>query len=532
VSDFVDVGPHSAYDKSSRAREEGRLWSQKRRQRGVSFPSSAKQEYLLVVRLDLKPSSREDILSVRKGLKKLCGLFERIDNGDVKMEVRDQNGDLLRVPLSDFKFSATVGFGFGFFEKLAIDRQNRPRRLLEMPTHTDLGDSAQYMFTQTDLIIQLCSSRDFVNRWVFRTDSSPLTPSEEQRQYQSGSAKEIPGRESHDIITAVEKWAEVTDIHSGFQRLDGRNLMGFMDGISQPERLRNDVVWTTTDDEKGSLIDGTYMVFQKIEHNLDLWERLSVSEQERWVGRSKGTGLLLGTLSREEDEKLAEQCRSNDPLVSKTAKLRLRKLLEEQKDPYSPLYSSSDPRHRSIRLECPVWSHVRKANPRGAEAEAKKIIFRRGYLFMEDTIHPGRRPSSGLLFICFQRDIRHGFEYIKKNYLNNKNFPVPNARKKFSREELAFRRIHGRFTVEELKKIGPYQKSVLGVDPTGYASELKEAIDPDLQNTGKEGLAGPSQMGIYPRGDLVITHALGGGYYFIPPIPNKKISEIGQQFFK
>ena len=304
------------------------------------------------------------------------------------------------------------------------------------------------------MIIQLCSTRDFVNRWVFRNDSYPLTPSEELRQYQTGRAKEIHERESHDIITAVEGWAIVTDVHSGFQRLDGRNLMGFMDGISQPERLSNDVIWTTSDDEKGSLVDGTYMVFQKIEHNLELWERLSVREQEKWVGRSKGTGLLLGTLSREEDEKLAEQCRSNDPLVSKAAKSRLRRLLEEQTDPYKPLYSSSDPRYKRIRLECPVWSHVRKANPRGAEGEGKRMIFRRGYLFMEDTIHPGRRPSSGLLFICFQRDIRNGFEFIKKNYLNNKNFPVPSVRKKFSREELAFRRIHGRFTMEELKQIG------------------------------------------------------------------------------
>ena len=81
--------------------------------------------------------------------------------------------------------------------------------------------------------------------------------------------------------------------------------MGFLDGISQPERLRNDVIWTTESDETGTLIDGTYMVFQKIERDLERWEKLGVREQERWVGRSKGTGLLLGTLSRDEDEKLA-----------------------------------------------------------------------------------------------------------------------------------------------------------------------------------------------------------------------------------
>ena len=52
-----------------------------------------------------------------------------------------------------------------------------------------------------------------------------------------------------------------------------------------------------------------------------------------------------------------------------------------------------------------------------------------------------------------------------------------------------------------------------------------------MQNTGREGLAGPSQLGVYPKGDFVVTISQGGGYYFVPPIPNRKISEIGQFFF-
>jgi Dyp-type peroxidase family len=526
----TSTGPYSASNKNSKLREEERLWSEKKRQRGISFPSAIKQKYLLIVRLDLKPSATGDIKLVRQGLRKLCGFFERIDVGEVKIDIKGESGDIVPSKMSDFDFSATVGFGIGFFEKMKIDRKYCPRRLYEMPLHVDLGDPAQYLFTQTDIILQLCSMMDFVNRWVFKTGSYPITPSEEWR-YQAGPRKQNVEEKIHDISTAVSEWAIVSDVHSGFQRLDGRNLMGFMDGTSQPERLRNDVIWTTGNDEIGALIDGTYMVFQKIEHDLEQWEKLGVREQERWVGRSKGTGLLLGTLSREEDEKLAKDCRSCDPIVSKAARSRLKKLLEEQEDPSRPFYSSSDPRHKNIRLECPVWSHVRKANPRGEDGEAKRIIFRRGYLFMEDTIHPGRKLSSGLLFICFQRDIKNGFEYIKKHYLNNKNFPVPDVRKNFSREELAYRHMHGRFSEDELRKIGPYQRSILGLDSVEYASELQEAKDPDLQNTGKEGLTGPSQLGIYPRGDIVATVSLGGGYYFIPPIPNKKISEIGQQFF-
>lgn len=75
-----------------------------------------------------------------------------------------------------------------------------------------------------------------------------------------------------DIVSAIEGWATITDVHAGFQRIDGRNLMGFNDDVSNPTsnpQLFNKVVWTTKDSERDILKDGIYMVFQKIEHDLD-----------------------------------------------------------------------------------------------------------------------------------------------------------------------------------------------------------------------------------------------------------------------
>src|SRR5437868_8961446 len=97
--------------------------------------------------------------------------------------------------------------------------------------------------------------------------------------------------ETPDIVTAVTGWATITDVNAGFQRIDGRNLQGFNDGVSNPRRLSplfDDIVWTKTPDD--NFKDGTYMVFQKIEHDLDQWRELELDEQEEWVGRSKGTG--------------------------------------------------------------------------------------------------------------------------------------------------------------------------------------------------------------------------------------------------
>ena len=77
-----------------RVLEEKRLWNEKNRERGVSFPSAFKQEYLLIIRLDLKPNVRGEPRLVRQGLKRLCGLFERIDAGEVKMIGRRMVGDV------------------------------------------------------------------------------------------------------------------------------------------------------------------------------------------------------------------------------------------------------------------------------------------------------------------------------------------------------------------------------------------------------------------------------------------------------
>ena len=61
-----------------------------------------------------------------------------------------------------------------------------------------------------------------------------------------------------DIYTTIATWAKVTDIHAGFQRIDGKNLLGFNDGISNPFRLSNDVIWTTREDEKNSKMELTW----------------------------------------------------------------------------------------------------------------------------------------------------------------------------------------------------------------------------------------------------------------------------------
>jgi Dyp-type peroxidase family len=535
-----------------RLKKENEHKEEKVKQPGIGFPAASKQDHLLVIRLDLAPPAEDSKNAVRTGVKRLCGLFERIDQGIHKINVVDNQGNRL-VDLSKFSFSATIGFGLGFFKKLDISGNKLPKKLREMPDHNGLGDPTPYSMGQTDLIIQLGSSKDFVNRWVLENSIQPPEDTEDTKNSISPLQRE--NLETPDIITAITGWATITDVNAGFQRIDGRNLQGFNDGVSNPRRLSelfDKIVWTKTPED--NFKDGTYMVFQKIEHDLDQWRELELDEQQEWVGRSKGTGLLLGTLKEEEDLDLTKKLSDPtvDPKEREKALAELHKHFdpnnpdEDQSNPQSRFFDhkdpndpNSDPKHGEIPLKCPAWAHVRKANPRQEDSLGKaiggefpqKLVFRRGYPYMERGLN--EKVRSGLLFVCFQNDIDNGFEFIKKNWFGNKDFPVPGPRTDFTKQEKAKRHSQGRFTVDELNSLTPEQRELLGLkNKDDFDDAITHAKNEDTQNTGREGLAGPSELGVVPTGEFLAIVPFGGGYYFVPPIPKKRIADIGEQFFE
>jgi Dyp-type peroxidase family len=522
-------------NKANRDALEKRYINEKRRQSGISFPSAIKQEHVFIIRFDIaddifNDESDDHKKLVRNGLKKLCELFDLIDKGKRKIEKISDNGEIKLLPLSHFNFSSTIGFGIGFFEKLNISQTNRPSALKEMPDNIELGDADSYILRQTDFIIQLCSQVDYVNRWVFQNSNPVIHKQERMRRLpypgQSQTNKPVKLEDiPEDIITATSDWAKIVDIHAGFQRIDGKNLLGFNDGISNPDRLLNTVVWTTLKEEKEKFKDSTYMVFQKIDHDLEKWQNMQIEKQEQWIGRSKSTGLLLGTLTKEEDQRLGFDMHSDDPIVRERALKKWKKLYKEQQDPEKRFFDNNINQFKNIQLQCPVWSHVRKANPRQAYGAPKSLIFRRGYLYMEGSGLNGKF-NSGLLFICFQKNIENSFEHIKKNFLNNTEFPLPQLRANFKPEEIRKLHLSNNFVDNETMNLNQTNTNfnhVYGI--------IKDKSSDKIQTTGKDGLSGPSELGVNSKGQIPITTTLGGGYYFIPSIPNRRIAEISEQFF-
>src|SRR5262249_49408193 len=151
------------------------------------------------------------------------------------------------------------------------------------------------------------------------------------------------------------------------------------------------------------------------------------------VGRSKGTGLLLGTLPDEQDDKLADGLRAGSAEALATWK----RFFNLQSFPQIPFFTPdgikelpagvdftvAEVKEMAVRIKdrCPAWSHVRKVNPRGGDGIDFRLIFRRGYPFMESSLDNKLR--SGLLFVSFQNDIEATFEFIKLRWAGGGNFP-------------------------------------------------------------------------------------------------------------
>jgi Dyp-type peroxidase family len=576
-------------DREKRLLRVKKIIEEGRKQAGVEFPLPGEQPHILIIRINLSRQvnlvhDKPDADIVRNGLRRLCGLFGRINKGEKTIDELGDDGKLLRRHLvKDYNFSATVGFGLGFFDRLTISGDKRPKHLREMPDNTGLGDPSSYSLAQTDLIIQIASKESHINKWVLENTLQAQQENEgtekdakkdcpegvdlkpNQRCCPDGQIVEKGEKCTADITTALGGWATIVDVNVGFQRLDGRNLMGFNDGVSNPMPGSgapfDHVVWTTKEDEGNNLKDGTYMVFQKIEHDLDQWRQLPLAKQEDWVGRKKITGLLIGTLSDEQDKILGQNLQSPNQRIREEAQKKLKELIKPQRDPLKRFYDDD-----KFKNAVSSWSHIRKANPREELIDKYKgdkngrigrhYIFRRGFLYSEYDENYNVR--SGLQFICFQRKIDDGFEFIKKNWLNNKNFPVPisspTLQRTFTEQELIERHKHGRLTGDELVRIKNdlSKRKLLGLeadkdfnqalrdagfDSTGYQSQrIKDQItgNPTItntQNTGREGLAGPSELGVNPTGQFLAIIPMGGGYYFVPPIPNKSVKDIGQQFF-
>ena len=332
-----------------------------RHQAGVSTPQ---QEHLQFAAFDLtaeKASEVQDLLrSWSEAAARMCAGEPAGEENYETFLPPDDTGEAF--DLSAARLTITFGFGPSLFEKDGEDRfglaGKRPAALAELPALP--GESLDEAKSGGDLCIQACADDPQVAFHAIRN-----------------LARIARG-------VAVVRWSQL-----GFGRTAStsksqstpRNLMGFKDGTNnikaEDEDLMQRHVWAETGDGPSWMEGGTYLVARRIRMLIEVWDRVSLDDQEKSIGRHKYTGAPIG---KEEE--------------------------------FAPL--DLDRRDEDGEPRIPEMSHVRLSR----QSENERIL-RRGYSFTDGMDVERGQLDAGLFFICFQRDPRKQFVPLQRRLGQN-----------------------------------------------------------------------------------------------------------------
>ncbi|WP_375753140.1 Dyp-type peroxidase [Vibrio sp. HN007] len=92
------------------------------------------------------------------------------------------------------------------------------------------------------------------------------------------------------LMSAVSEYVDVIDETYGYRYLDSRDMTDFIDGTENPEGSQRAEVAIIPE---GEFAGGSYVMAQRFIHDLPAWNRLSVSAQEKVIGRTKPDSIEL-----------------------------------------------------------------------------------------------------------------------------------------------------------------------------------------------------------------------------------------------
>ena len=314
-------------------------------QAGIATPT---QEHVHFLALDVVSDSSTDLRALLAALSAAAAeLTAGNPAGALSTGVDPPVDTGEAVGLEPSRLTVTFGLGPSVFMpgRFGLERQ-RPAPLVDLPPFA--SDSLKPGICDGDIAVQACAENP-----------------------------QVAFHAIHDLIriaspTAVPRWSL-----PGFGRTlntagqtTPRNIMGFKEGtaniVAQDHAAFERFVWAGARESPAWMAGGSYMVVRRIQILFDLWDSISLEQQERTFGRHKLSGAPLG--ERHEHDPLDLHATSHGQLE------------------ISPL--------AHVRLASPAYNHGQR-------------ILRRGYSY-SNGIDDGA-VAGGQLFICFQRDPRRQF---------------------------------------------------------------------------------------------------------------------------
>ncbi len=327
------------------------------RQSGVVTPEPAAA---LLVAFDVLAPDRGALQRLFQGLSGRVAFLMRGGAAAVANELMPPpDSGLLGPTVIPDNLTVTVAVGASLFDERYGLAGVRPRHLVAMTQFPN--DALQAAQCHGDLLLQFCSNTAETNIHALRD-----------------VLKHFP-----DLLAIRWKMDGFLPPHTikslGHDTV--RNLLGFKDGTANLDArdgaLMDRHVWVGREaDEPAWARNGTYQVVRVIRTLVERWDRTPLHEQQTIIGREKATGAPLGLADEHDLPDYAA-----DPAGTRT----------------------------------PLDAHIRLANPRTADT-ASSLILRRPYNYSRGLTDAGQL-DMGLLFICFQADLKAGFLAVQ-NRLN------------------------------------------------------------------------------------------------------------------
>ena len=319
---------------------------------------TAAQDRMHFCSFDVTTDDREEVVAMLKQwtdmAERLTHAEEAVKDGAVGLNPYappSDTGEALGLPAS--QLTLTIGFGPTFFTKDGKDRfgiaDKRPKALIDLPKFPN--ETMDPGKSHGDICVQACANDPQVAVHAIRNLARVAFGTAAVRYSQLGFGR-----------TSSTTRGQATP----------RNLFGFKDGTSnikaEDTGALDQHVWVADGDGPGWMTGGSYLVTRRIRMRIENWDRTTLLEQERVIGRLKGTGAPIGYANEFDALDFSTKSSKGTPLIDVDAHVRL---------------ASSD-------------------NLGGIQ------ILRRGYNFTDGTDGFGHL-DAGLFFIAFVRDPQTSF---------------------------------------------------------------------------------------------------------------------------